>query len=131
MGGQPQGGMSSISGATPTVRRLPPESPRSHLEAAVQSRTRIATAIGILIERDQVDRPRVFAVLTRFSHHSNRKRHILGEENVLETESGRRGRLQPANRTHTWRGLPVNPNCNNAWSPADNSPKAQSYWPDG
>ena len=123
--------MSSIPELHPTVRRFRPESPSRHLEAAIQSRTRIATAIGILIERDQVDRPRVFAVLTRFSQHSNRKRHILAEENVLETESGRRGRLQPASRTHTWRGLPVNHNCNNAWSPADNSPKAQSYWPDG
>lgn len=69
-----------------------------HLEAAIQSRTTIATAIGILIERYQLDRPRAFAVLTRFSQQSNRKLHAVAEEIVLETEAGHNGRLQPASR---------------------------------
>ncbi|GAB3991130.1 ANTAR domain-containing protein [Nocardioides marmoraquaticus] len=44
-----------------------------NLEAALETRTRIGTAIGLLAERYDTDTDRAWALLTRLSNHSNHK----------------------------------------------------------
>ena len=56
----------------------------AQLDAALASRTKIALALGIIMERYQVDEDAAFAILTRLSSHTNRKLRDLAVE-VVET----------------------------------------------
>jgi hypothetical protein len=58
------------------------------LKAAVQSRQLIGQAVGMVMERYQVDEARAFGFLTRLSSHENVKLRILAERLVRGEEQG-------------------------------------------
>ncbi|MET7278939.1 GAF and ANTAR domain-containing protein [Kribbella sp. NPDC005582] len=60
---------------------------RQHLEDGLDSRGRIGQAMGILMERHQLDRARAFTVLARYSQDGNRKLHSIADDIVRDTES--------------------------------------------
>ena len=56
----------------------------SNLEEALQTRTTIGKAMGIVMERYQLNDERAFAFLTRLSQHRNIKLRLVAEELVSE-----------------------------------------------
>jgi transcriptional regulator with GAF, ATPase, and Fis domain len=63
-----------------------------HLHAALRSRQQIGTAVGILIERYQLDQQGAFNFLTRLSSHSNTKLRDVAERIVEDAMRQRAGR---------------------------------------
>jgi AmiR/NasT family two-component response regulator len=55
------------------------------LHEAVQSRTTIGTAVGIVMERYKLDDERAFAFLQRLSSHRNVKLRVVVQELVADT----------------------------------------------
>lgn len=56
-----------------TARVVALEHEVAHLEAALETRTRIGTAIGLLAERHGTTTERAWSLLTRLSNHTNNK----------------------------------------------------------
>ena len=71
-----------------------------HLKVAVETNRVIGAAVGILMERLQLDRRAAFDHLTRSSQHANVKLCLIAEGLVEETETGLSlvGGDQPATR---------------------------------
>ncbi len=56
----------------------------ANLNEALETRTTIGKAMGIVMERFDLDDERAFAFLTRLSQHSNRKLRVVADEIVAE-----------------------------------------------
>jgi hypothetical protein len=59
----------------------------STLEEAVRSRTTIGQAVGIVMERYNLNDERAFAFLKRLSSHRNVKLRLIAEEFITETQA--------------------------------------------
>jgi hypothetical protein len=58
-----------------------------NLEQAIQSRQLIGQAVGVVMERYQLDEARAFAVLTRLSQERNVKLRLIAEELMAERDA--------------------------------------------
>jgi hypothetical protein len=89
---------SSAAGTLGLVRKV------DQLEQAVQTRQQIGTAVGIVMERYQVDANRAFGFLTRLSQDTNRKLRLVAAEIVQGLDSRARNPDAPERSLSVRRG---------------------------